>query len=255
MLGAVSVQKGDSMRNSSKSKPHHSVNRDDFAGKSAPRPLPSTLAIPRVCMRYQGKVTNWKDDQGFGFVTPNGGGQKAFVHIKAFSNNSHRPTVGDIIIYELATDERSRFYAKNIQFAARATTSSTSNKSSPVGIYLAIAFFLLIAISTLLGLVPFAIIGLYFALSLITFLAYAIDKSAAHNDRWRIKESTLHLFGLVGGWPGALVAQKALRHKSKKQEFQTVFWVTVIANCSTLGWLLVTKSGSTFLGSILGQVA
>mgnify|MGYP003575355255 CR=1 FL=1 len=27
-------------------------------------------------MRYQGKITEWKDDQGFGFVTPNGGGKK-----------------------------------------------------------------------------------------------------------------------------------------------------------------------------------
>ena len=24
-------------------------------------------------MRYQGKITDWKDDKGFGFVMPNGG--------------------------------------------------------------------------------------------------------------------------------------------------------------------------------------
>lgn len=35
-------------------------------------------------MRYQGKITGWKDDKGFGFVIPNGGGQKAFVY---FANN------------------------------------------------------------------------------------------------------------------------------------------------------------------------
>jgi uncharacterized membrane protein YsdA (DUF1294 family)/cold shock CspA family protein len=204
-------------------------------------------------MRYQGKVTNWKDDQGFGFVTPNGGGQKAFVHIKAFSKSAYRPTDGDIITYELATDERSRFFAKNIQFAVGSAMPSTSNKSHSLGLYFAITFFLLIVISALLGLLPLTIVGLYFSLSIVTFLAYAIDKSAARNNRWRIKESTLHLFSLIGGWPGALVAQKALRHKSKKQEFQTVFWVTVISNCFILGWLLVTKSGSTFLGSILGQ--
>ncbi len=206
-------------------------------------------------MRYQGKVTNWKDDQGFGFVTPNGGGQKAFVHIKAFSSSSHRPTEGDIITYELATDERSRFFAKNIRPVGYTTTSSISSKPSSLGTYFAITFCFLIALSALLGRLPLAIVGLYFTSSIVTFLAYAIDKSAAQNDRWRTKESTLHLFGLAGGWPGALVAQKTLRHKSKKQEFQTVFWVTVIANCFTLGWLLVTKSGSTFLSSILYQVA
>ncbi len=206
-------------------------------------------------MRYQGKVKNWKDDQGFGFVTPNGGGQKAFVHIKAFSNSSYRPAEGDIITYELATDERGRFFAKNIRFAVGAATSNTSNKSSSLGTSFAIIFGLLFALSALLGRLPLEIVGLYLASSIFTFLAYAIDKSAAQNDRWRTKESTLHLFGLVGGWPGALLAQKTLRHKSKKQEFQTVFWVTVIANCFTLGWLLVTKSGSTFLSSILGQAA
>ena len=206
-------------------------------------------------MRYQGKVKNWKDDQGFGFVTPNGGGQKAFVHIKAFSNSSYRPVEGDIITYELANDERGRFFAKNIRFAVGAATSSTSNKSSSLGTSFAILFGLLFGLSALLGRLPLEIVGLYLVSSIITFLAYAIDKSAAQNDRWRTKESTLHLFGLVGGWPGALLAQKTLRHKSKKQEFQTVFWVTVCANCFTLGWLLITKSGSTFLNSILGQVA
>jgi uncharacterized membrane protein YsdA (DUF1294 family)/cold shock CspA family protein len=206
-------------------------------------------------MRYQGKVTNWKDNQGFGFVTPNGGGQKAFVHIKAFSKSSNRPTEGDIITYELATDESSRFFAKNIRFAGDATPSSASNKSSSLGTYFAITFCLLIALSALLGQLPLAIVGLYLTSSIVTFLAYAKDKSASQNNRWRTKENTLHLFGLVGGWPGALLAQKTLRHKSKKQEFQTVFWVTVIANCFTLGWLLVTKSGSTFLSSIIGQVA
>ena len=218
-------------------------------------PLASRLAVPKVYMRYQGKITNWKDDQGFGFVTPNGGGQKAFVHIKAFSNRSNRPTEGDIITYELATDERNRFFAKNIRFAGNTTTSSTSSKPSSLGTYFTITFCLLIALSALLGRLPLAIVGLYFTSSIVTFLAYAIDKSAAQNDRWRTKESTLHLFGLVGGWPGALLAQKTLRHKSKKQEFQTVFWVTVIANCFTLGWLLVTKSGSTFLSFTLSQVA
>lgn len=203
-------------------------------------------------MRYRGKVTNWKDDQGFGFVTPNGGGQKAFVHIKSFSNSSRRPTDCDIITYELATDKSGRFFAKNIRFAMDTTTFSTSSKSSSLGTNFAILFGLLFALSALLGRLPFAIVGLYFSASIVTFVAYAIDKSAAQNDRWRTQESTLHLFSLVGGWPGALLAQKALRHKSKKPEFQTIFWVTVIANCFTLGWLLITKSGSAFLSAILG---
>ena len=57
---------------------------------------------------------------------------------------------------------------------------------------------------------------------------------------------------LIGGWPGAFLAQKALRHKSIKQEFLTVFWVSVAVNCLTLCWLLLTENGTTLLKSLLG---
>jgi uncharacterized membrane protein YsdA (DUF1294 family)/cold shock CspA family protein len=202
-------------------------------------------------MRHQGKVTNWKDDQGFGFVIPNGGGQKAFVHIKAFVNRFKRPAEGDLITYELANDERGRFYAKNIQHVTDPAISSTSkNTSNPASLF-AIIFCVLLALLSLIGRIPLAISGLYFFVSIVAFLAYAKDKSAAKNDLWRTEESTLHLLSFVGGWPGALFAQKKLRHKTKKEAFQTVFWLTVIANCSILGWLLFTKSGSTFLSDIL----
>lgn len=78
----------------------------------------------------------------------------------------------------------------------------------------------------------------YFSASAIAFCAYAIDKAAARNSRRRIRENTLHLLGLIGGWPGALLAQKMLHHKSRKNNFQAVFWTTVLLNCCTLGWIL-----------------
>ncbi len=46
--------------------------------------------------------------------------------------------------------------------------------------------------------------------------------------QWRIPESTLHLFELAGGWPGAFVAQRALRHKTAKTSYQFVFWVIIL---------------------------
>ncbi|MFA5172456.1 MAG: cold shock and DUF1294 domain-containing protein [Sulfuriferula sp.] len=205
-------------------------------------------------MRYQGKITNWKDDKGFGFVAPNGGGENAFVHIKAFSSRSRRPTEGDLITYELATDENRRFQAENIRFVGDRATSTTPHKTKSFDTIFAILFCSFLALVVLVGRLPFAILGVYLAASILAFFAYAVDKSAAQNNRWRTQESTLHLFGIVGGWPGAWLAQKTLRHKSKKKEFQTVFWATVIINCFALGWLL-TKSGSTFLGSILGFAA
>ncbi len=79
----------------------------------------------------------------------------------------------------------------------------------------------------------------YVLISLLTFVLYAQDKAAAQTGTWRTPESTLHLLSLLGGWPGALIAQQILRHKSKKQSFRRVFWVTVVLNLAALVWMLI----------------
>jgi uncharacterized membrane protein YsdA (DUF1294 family) len=84
---------------------------------------------------------------------------------------------------------------------------------------------------------PPAILLIYLAASVVTFIAYAIDKSAARKGRWRTKEGTLHVLAMIGGWPGAFVAQRVLRHKSRKQPFRMIFLLTVILNCAALVWL------------------
>ena len=80
--------------------------------------------------------------------------------------------------------------------------------------------------------------GVCAVLSLVTFLVYAIDKSAARQRRWRIPENLLHLLALAGGWPGALAAQQVLRHKCSKRPFLLVFWLTVGLNLF-VGWRLL----------------
>lgn len=118
---------------------------------------------------------------------------------------------------------------------------------------IAASFFALMAGLAFAGTLPLWMLGLYCGTSLITYAAYALDKSAARNDRWRIQERTLHLLALVGGWPGALVAQTLLRHKSKKPSFQTVFWATVTLNCAALAAALSTP-GATLLRSMTNLV-
>lgn len=112
-------------------------------------------------------------------------------------------------------------------------------------------FLAFIAISALTAKMPLAVLGLYIGASLLTFMAYAIDKSAAQSGRWRTQESTLHLLALIGGWPGALLAQNRLRHKSSKASFLMVFRATVLLNCGVLGWLLMA-TGNQPLRSALG---
>ena len=168
-------------------------------------------------MRHQGKITSWKDDQGFGFITPNGGGKQVFVHIKAFANRQRRPVGSEIVTYQLKTDARGRAQAENVAFVGERVQSSTTSGRSNIRLIFAAAFVVFVAVLAFAGKLPFAVFGLYVVISIVVFIVYALDKSAARKNRRRIPENTLHLLALIGGWPGALVAQKLLHHKSSKQ--------------------------------------
>lgn len=85
-------------------------------------------------------------------------------------------------------------------------------------------------------LLPWAL-ALYGVASMVCFTVYALDKSAARAGRWRISEGTLLMLGLCCGWPGGIVAQRWLRHKSVKASFQMRFWITVAINLAGLGAL------------------
>lgn len=82
---------------------------------------------------------------------------------------------------------------------------------------------------------------LYGLMSLLTFLLYAVDKRAAKKGAWRIPEQTLHLCALLCGWPGALLGQRMLRHKSKKLPFRLVLCLTIVVNLTVTVVLLIYR--------------
>jgi uncharacterized membrane protein YsdA (DUF1294 family) len=84
-----------------------------------------------------------------------------------------------------------------------------------------------------------AILGAYIVMSAALFLLYGRDKAAARRGGRRTPEVTLHLLALAGGWPGALLAQRVFRHKTKKQPFRGIFWCTVVANSVALAWIMI----------------
>jgi uncharacterized membrane protein YsdA (DUF1294 family) len=95
------------------------------------------------------------------------------------------------------------------------------------------------------GMVPLPVLAGYGAMSLVSFVLYRHDKRAAQGGKARTRERTLHLADLLGGWPGGLLAQDRLRHKTRKASFQLVFWATVALNCAALGWLLGAGDAAT----------
>lgn len=204
----------------------------------------------QTTMRYQGRITIWKDDKGFGFITPNGGGEQAFVHISSFSRRLRRPAGNELVTYKLAVDGKGRSQAKTVTFVGERPAPSPSSGRRNFSLIFTVCFLFFVVTAAFSGRLPIVILGLYLVASVVTFSAYAFDKSAALRNQWRTKEYTLHLFALLGGWPGALTAQRLLRHKSTKASFQKIFWITVVLNCGALGWLS-SPSGARVLHSLL----
>ncbi|WP_045826498.1 DUF1294 domain-containing protein [Teredinibacter turnerae] len=103
--------------------------------------------------------------------------------------------------------------------------------------YVVIIFFLVISASYILGFTPLIIGVAFLSISCIAYAYYAKDKKAAKSGEWRVPESTLHMLGLLCGWPGALLAQYQFRHKTKKASFRLVFWIVVLINVAAFSWL------------------
>lgn len=70
--------------------------------------------------------------------------------------------------------------------------------------------------------------------NVLTLVVYGVDKLAARKAWRRVPESTLLIFGFVGGWPGAIFGQQIFRHKTQKQPFKTWFIISVIVNILAL---------------------
>jgi uncharacterized membrane protein YsdA (DUF1294 family)/cold shock CspA family protein len=205
-------------------------------------------------MRTKGKITTWNDEKGFGFITPGAGGKQVFVHIKAFGNRNRRPEVNQVVTYALSSDKKGRLCAIKATLAGDRLPERVKYSNDSQLVIVAAFFLVIVGVSVLTAKIPPLVLVLYMVASLLTFIMYAVDKSAARKGAWRTQESTLHLLSLAGGWPGALVAQQKLRHKSKKQSFRSVFWLTVLLNCGVFVWLLTPTGGDTlraFIGSVV----
>jgi len=204
-------------------------------------------------MPNKGKITSWNEGKGFGFITPNDGGKRIFVHITAFSSRQNKPQINQPVSYNTSTDKQGRPCAIKVSRAGEKSAERKQTKKGSKATFGAASFLIIVCISTLMGKISFLVLPLYLLASMLTFVVYAQDKSAAKKGAWRTPESTLHLLALACGWPGALIAQEKLRHKSKKQPFRLVFWLTVIINIGLFIWLH-TPDGAATLSAWLNKL-
>lgn len=193
-------------------------------------------------MRFKGKISEWNDDRGFGFIAPSEGGVRVFCHIKAFTERSSRPEVGKTVIYDLAKDDRGRLRAMQIRYAGSAkplpVTPPPPRSNLTQAIVGASVFHLGLVALVVTSQAPWWVIPWYLVLSVVTFMLYGWDKVSARGGHWRTEESTLNGLALLGGWPGGWIAQHAWRHKSRKASFQAAFWSAVLVNVGVFAFLV-----------------
>lgn len=92
------------------------------------------------------------------------------------------------------------------------------------------------------------------ALSILCFVVYAVDKAAAVAGRRRISENMLLGLGLLGGWPGAILAQQIFRHKIRKRRFMAVFAGTVVANVGVLA-VVLSLAGAPIRSAVISALS
>lgn len=174
-----------------------------------------------------GTITQWDDSKGYGWVKS--GDKRVFLHIKEFERGQRRPKIGEEIRFILGLDTKGRNCAKQVKFVKAGSSGRFGLRD----------FVLLCGLLVLPGLAlahlplpssipPWAIPAAWVLTSVITYLVYADDKDRAVRQVWRVEEKSLHLAELIGGWPGAFVAQRRLRHKTSKGSYQFVFWGIIL---------------------------
>ncbi len=195
---------------------------------------PATPPVPEQAR--SGRLVEWDAQKGFGFL--HDGTNRIYINRRDFRSNQKEPARGDTLAFVIGHDFTGRVCAK--QAVIVASVGRIHGKQLGLLLLLLIApGFAIHSLTTHLN--GFLLTSAAVIISAATFLVYAWDKHRARLGGRRVAESTLHLLSLLGGWPGAYLAQHRLRHKTAKTSFLILFWFTVlihqyVAIDYTLGW-------------------
>ncbi|WP_339880054.1 DUF1294 domain-containing protein [Pseudidiomarina gelatinasegens] len=183
-------------------------------------------------MRLNGVLIKWNVDKGYGFVQLASSNQQMFAHITEFENRRRTPKVGDEVSFNLQKQSDGKFRAIDVAYVRE-----TMDWFLLPIIVIAMGYIAAVGYASLETQLPVQISWTFALLSAITYLFYAVDKRAAQKSKQRTPENVLHWLSVLGGWPGALIAQQQFRHKTRKTSFRVVFYLTVIVNVAAVSYL------------------
>ena len=192
---------------------------------------------PQVSTVFTSEITEWDDNKGFGYLLHQK--RKLFLHYKDFSARHKRPAIGDQVQYKLGYDTKGRKCAVEAAHVGVEAKQVHDRGRLTLFNWVTLVLLLLIPLASLNKAIvlneasPLYVTGAGLALiffNVVTYGAYAGDKHQARAKEWRTPERSLHILEAVGGWPAAFIAQRKLRHKISKAEFQLVYWFIVISH-------------------------
>ena len=167
------------------------------------------------------KIVEWDRRRGYGFLQV--GKQRVFLHRHDFVEHHKQPAVGDTVRFMLGKNAKGRTCATN------AVHVNDGGRITVLNVLMMVSLLVLPVIALQRRGADFRWVSVYvLVLAVLAYGAYALDKRRARAKEWRLSETGLHLLELLGGWPGAFLAQRRLRHKCSKGSYQVVFWLIVL---------------------------
>ncbi len=187
---------------------------------------------------HRAKLVEWNSGRGFGFADD--GRRRIFLHVREFADRSVEPKVGATVTFVLGSDKQGRPCGQCVRLVGYGRSLRAIHIVVLVLLLILPAFAVYRVVPTEMAR------GLGYwsaAVSFATFFFYFEDKRRAKGADWRAPESFLHVLELIGGWPGAFLAQQRLRHKSSKFSYLFTFWFIVgihhyLAIDAQLNWRL-----------------
>jgi len=79
---------------------------------------------------FKGQLKRWNEDKGFGFISSENGKRDVFIHVSALKTMSRRPVVGDMISYQIHTDNDGKNRAVNAKIEGVAAARPSARRKN-----------------------------------------------------------------------------------------------------------------------------
>ncbi|MFC3914342.1 cold-shock protein [Pseudaeromonas sharmana] len=177
-------------------------------------------------MHFQGRITDWSQERGYGFIEPHGATQRVYLNVNAFASLSRLPQDGDIVVYQADIDQIHRPEAREAWLLDDWKQRREVRRPSVLPVTLGcISWFVLLLLGIQYDRLPALLPILYLLASLLALFAQPGKESTALSPHLTKLQKLLPALTLLGGWPGLMFA----RHRQALGERQRLAW---------LGWLV-----------------